>query len=216
MAEVIISCLSQKGGVGKSTLARLIARTYAASGWSVKICDFNIRQKTSVDWVAIRMNEGVEPVIHAEPYNSPSAMRREPYDLVVADGKPDSDQSSLEIARLSTLVVIPTGLTIDDLRPQILFANELINKGVPRERILFVLNKTTESELAVTEARNYIRSAMHFQIASQDLSLRTGYQMAQNTGRAVSESKFATINERADSIANEIIQHVNNLLEAAA
>jgi len=213
MAEVIIACLSQKGGVGKSTLARLIARTYAAAGWTVKICDFNTRQKTSVDWVASRMADNVEPAIAAEPYNSPTAMRREPFDLIVADGRPDSDQSSLEIARVATLNVLATGLTLDDLRPQLLFANELVAKGVPRDRIMFVLNKTTESEVAVTEARQYIHDATGYIVAKQDLTAKTGYQMAQNIGRAVSESKYPSLNERADILAAEIIERVNQLLQ---
>jgi chromosome partitioning protein len=213
MAEIIIACLSQKGGVGKSTLARLIARTYAAAGWSVKICDFNTRQKTSVDWVASRMAENVAPAIAAEPYNSPSAMRREPFDLIVADGRPDSDQSSLEIARHATLNVLATGLTLDDLRPQLLFANELVAKGVPREKIMFVLNKTTESEVAVAEARQYIHDATGYIVAKQDLTAKTGYQMAQNIGRAVSESKYPSLNERADILAAEIVERVNQLLQ---
>jgi chromosome partitioning protein len=51
---VLIGSLAQKGGVGKSTLARLIARTYANGDWRVKIADFNTKQRTSVDWVAER------------------------------------------------------------------------------------------------------------------------------------------------------------------
>lgn len=42
MTALIIGCISQKGGVGKSTLARLIAREYANSGWNVKIADLDI------------------------------------------------------------------------------------------------------------------------------------------------------------------------------
>ena len=34
---MIISLISQKGGVGKSALSRLIAVEYANSGWQVKI-----------------------------------------------------------------------------------------------------------------------------------------------------------------------------------
>ncbi|WP_193371722.1 hypothetical protein [Polymorphum gilvum] len=36
---LFIGTISQKGGVGKSTLARLIAREYALAGWNVKIAD---------------------------------------------------------------------------------------------------------------------------------------------------------------------------------
>ncbi|SCW95555.1 ParA family protein [Ancylobacter rudongensis] len=213
MADLIIGCLSQKGGVGKSTIARLMARTYAAAGWSVKICDFNTRQKTSVDWCAMRAAQGVEPIIVAEPYNSPSSMKREPFDCVVADGRPDSDQSSLEIARAATLVVVPTGLTLDDLKPQLLFANELVAKGIARERIMFVLNKTTDSDLAVSEARQYILQGSLYLVAEQDLSAKTGYAMAQNTGRAPSESKYPSLNDKADTLAAEIVDRVNRLTE---
>jgi len=207
---MIISCVSQKGGVGKSTLARLIAQTYANGGWDVKIADFNTRQGTSMDWVQVREREGVMPKIAAELYNQPSALKREQFDLVVVDGKPDSDQTSLDVALLSTLVVIPTGLTIDDLKPQFRFALELIQKGVKHDHILFVLNKTGDSDLALDEARAYLgQSGLH--IAENDLTHKIGYQYAQNTGRAVNESKFSTLNDKADALASNIVDRVNTL-----
>lgn len=215
MSEIVIACLSQKGGVGKSTLARLIARTYASAGWSVKIADFNTKQLTSVDWVGLRMQTGLEPIIHAEPYVSVKNFKREPYDLIVADGKPDSDDSSLAIARIASLIVVPTGLSTDDLKPQILFANELVQKGVSRDRIMIVLNKVTESEAAVHEARQILRSA-GYQIAEHDLVAKTGYQKAQDVGRSVAETNFTTLNDRADALASEIVTRLNELSEKAA
>ena len=215
MSELVISCLSQKGGVGKSTLARLVARTYASAGWSVKICDFNTKQLTSVDWVGARMAQGIEPAIAAEPYNSVKSFKRETADLLVIDGKPDSDNSSLEIARASDLIIVPTGLAIDDLKPQMMFARELTSKGVPANRLLIVLNKVTESQIAVTEARAYLRTA-GFQIAEADLAAKTGYQMAQNAGRAIAETNFTSLNERADELAAEIVAKVNELQNRSA
>jgi chromosome partitioning protein len=210
---LIIACLSQKGGVGKSTLARLIARTYAVSGWSVKICDFNTTQLTSAKWAKLRSDSGIEPRIIAEPYNTPTRLKREPFDLVIADGRPDSDQSSLDIARLANLIILPTGLSLDDLEPQLAFAHELASKGVSAERILFVLNKTTDSTIAVTEARNYLKS---YRVAHQDLAARTSYQRAQNHGRALSEVgvSVGSLEERADLLAAEIVNRVSELGEA--
>lgn len=218
MADLIISCLSQKGGVGKSTLARLIARTYAVAGWSVKICDFNTTQLTSVKWARIRQAAELEPRIDAEPYTSPSALKRERYNLVVADGRPDSDQSSMEIARFSDLIVVPTGLPLDDLEPQLMFANELVTKGIDRQKILFVLNKTTESRAAVIEARRYLQSATGFLVADQDISAKTSYQRAQNYGYALSEvgEKIGSLEERADLLAAEVVSRATELQEQAA
>lgn len=212
--SLIIACLSQKGGVGKSTLARLVAWTYASAGWRVKICDFNTRQLTSVDWVAQRLADGIAPEIAAEPYNSVKGFRREQFDLLVVDGKPDSDNTSLDIARVADLCIVPTGLALDDLKPQVMFANELFAKGVPRDRILLVLNKVTESTVAVTEARQYLRTA-GYSIADTDLSAKTGYQMAQNIGRSIAETAFSSLNERADTLATEIVGIVNKLPRAA-
>lgn len=213
MADLVIACLSQKGGVGKSTLARLIARTYAVAGWSVKICDFNTTQLTSAKWAGLRRAAGIEPEIPAEPYNTPSRLRRESANLVVADGRPDSDQSSLDIARISDLVIVPTGLSLDDLEPQLAFAHELVEKGVPKERIFFVLNKTTDSPTAVQEARHYLRA---YRVAEQDLGARTSYQRAQNHGRALSEVglKVGALEEKADLLAAEIVHRVAELEQA--
>lgn len=214
MPDLIISCLSQKGGVGKSTIARLIARTYAVSGWSVKICDFNTTQLSSVKWARLRRQQGYEPVIPAEPWISPSALKRQPENLIVADGRPDSDQSSLDIARISDLIVLPTGLPLDDLEPQLLFANELAEKGIERSRMLFVLNKTTDSDLASQEAREFLSG---YRVAEQELAARTSYQRAQNHGKALSEvgAYVGALEERADTLAAEIVAFAVKLQEAS-
>jgi len=41
---MILSLISQKGGVGKSALARLLAVEFAKAGWSVKIADLDAAQ----------------------------------------------------------------------------------------------------------------------------------------------------------------------------
>lgn len=214
MPELIISCLSQKGGVGKSTLARLVARTYAVAGWDVKICDFNTTQLTSAKWGATRLAGELLPQIATEAYHQPTRLKRETADLVVADGRPDSDQTSLDIARLSNLVIIPTGLSLDDLEPQLLFAHELVSKGVDRGRILFVLNKTVDSPAAVSEARAYLDA---YAVANRDIAQKISYQRAQNEGRALSEvgGHIGHLEEHADTLAAEIVERVSNLEEMA-
>lgn len=212
---IIIACLSQKGGVGKSTLARLIARTYASAGWSVKICDFNTRQLTSVDWVALRKQKDYQPEILAQPYQHVRDFRNETVDLIVADGRPDSDTTSLEIARMADLCVIPTGLAKDDLKPQVMFCNELHAKGVPMEKLLLVLNKITHNQNAVRDARAYLRT-VKYTVADNDLAAMHSYQIAQDDGLSVAETGFASLNEKADALASEIVDRVNHLQGIAA
>lgn len=211
MAELIIACLSQKGGVGKSTLSRLVARTYAVAGWTVKIADFNGTQQTSLKWATMRRQNGIEPTIAAEEYNQPTALKRENFDLVVADGRPDSVKSSLDIARVSDLVIIPTGLALDDLEPQLAFAKELVEKGVEQKRIMFVLSKITDSKVAINEAREFLSE---FQVADQNIELKHSYQKSQNHGYALSEVQglnTSRLEEVADLLAAEIVETVNRL-----
>lgn len=215
MSELIISCLSQKGGVGKSTLARMVAGAYAHAGWTVKICDFNTKQKTSVDWVAARLEQGVEPEIAAEPFNSTKSFRRETADLLVIDGKPDSDVTSLDAALVSNLVVLPTDVNLDDLRPQVLFANELVSKGVDQDKIIFVINKSSGSTRAPLEARSYLRKA-GYKVAENELRRLAPYGEAQNYGRTIMETANEELNERAGQLALELVGVIKSLVKESA
>ncbi len=213
---IAIACLSQKGGVGKSTLARLIARTYAAGGWQVKIADFNVKQKTSVDWAALRMSQKVEPEIPAEAYTDVSrATKQAGLDLVVFDGKPDADTQTIRIAQESDLVIIPTGISADDLVPQVRFAQELKMRGIVAGKIFFILNKVTDSNAAIADAKAFITSA-GFEVAKNTLPVKTAFVNAQNSGRSLSECEYPSLNDRAEALASEIVGHVNALTGVTA
>lgn len=214
-ATLVISCLSQKGGVGKSTLSRLIATNYATHNYRVKIADLNLKQKTSVDWSAARLDNGIEPEVPAEAFSRVKPALAQDYDLIVFDGKPDSEEGTLDAAKASQAVILPTGPSVDDLKPQIQLGHEMVVRGVERKRILFVINKATESVANTEFARDEIRKA-GFQVADNELRLMTGYQQAQNYGRALSETRYAQLNEKADLLFEEIVAFVQNLLGVKA
>jgi chromosome partitioning protein len=66
----IIAFVSQKGGVGKSTLSRGLAREAAHNGLKVKIADLDTQQGTSVDWHRIRLDAGIQPDVAAEAFGT--------------------------------------------------------------------------------------------------------------------------------------------------
>lgn len=173
----IIGCLSQKGGVGKSTITSCwrapMPRQPGPPVSATSTCGSSVPSPgTSYAAGRHRAKDRRAP-LHL-PYSHAPRSRR----CCHRRRRPDSDQSSLEIARLATLIVLPTGLALDNLHPTLLFANELVQAGIQKERLLFVLNKVTDSELAVAEARAYLAGATGYTIADQDLAARTGYQMA--------------------------------------
>lgn len=208
----LIGSISQKGGVGKSTFARLIAREYAAAGWDTKIADLDIAQATSTKWKQRREQNAIQPEISVEPFRTvDQAMKHaSAYDLVVFDGLPHSSKATLEIAQKSDLVILPTGLSLDDLTPSILLAHELVAAKIPSRKIVFALCRVGDRENEINEARDYISKA-GYSILKGSIPEKPAYRRASDMGKALSEVSFPTLKERAEEVAQGIIDTLQSI-----
>lgn len=205
----IIGVISQKGGVGKSTIARLVAREFAAQGWSVKIADLDVSQGTCVEWCRLRQQHGVEPSIRVESFGllGQALADADRFDLIVIDGAPHATAATLDIARKSDLVIIPTGLALDDLRPGVVLAHELVGKGVDADKLAFVLSRVGESSAAIDDARTFLGRAGYL-VAGAVLPDRVGYQRAMDAGYAASETIHRSLNKKAVAVAQDIVDRL--------
>jgi chromosome partitioning protein len=204
----VIAFVSQKGGVGKSTLARALAREGAASGLRVKLADLDTQQGTAVDWHRVRLAARIEPLISIEAYaTAGQALAAAPhYDLLILDGPARTSAATLEIARSSSVVVQPTGAAADDLRPAVREFHALAKAGLPTAKLVFVLNHIgTDAE--EDDARQYIAQA-GYAVLPGSLPERAGYRMAQNAGYAVTETRFGALNQRADALIQALIDRI--------
>ncbi len=206
---LLIGIISQKGGVGKSTISRLIAREYAQSGWDVKIADLDISQGTSVDWKKRRSENEITPTIAVEPFRTVSQALKHAnvHDLMVLDGAPHSMQGTLEIAKVSDIVVLPTGLSLDDLKPTVLLAHELTASEIPDSRLTFALCRVGDRQNEIEEARQYITKA-GYTVLQGSLPEKTTYRRASDQGKAVSEVSVLSLRKRAEEVAQSIINKV--------
>jgi chromosome partitioning protein len=211
-----IGIVSQKGGVGKSTLCRLIACEYAKAGWSVKIADLDVAQGTCYDWQSRRMRNQITPEVPVERFSSISQALKfsHVYDLLVFDGKPYATSQTLEIAKTANLLILPTGLALDDLRPTVLLAGELENKGVDNTKLAFVFCRVGESESELHEATQYIQDA-GYSILAGAMPEKTSYRRASDLGRSPTETRFPSLNKKADILAQSIIDKVTTLTQHA-
>jgi chromosome partitioning protein len=202
---MIVGIVSQKGGVGKSTLARLIAREFAAQDWQVKIADMDVSQATSFHWRSRRLQSGLEPDISVEQYGRVDQALKiaEQFDLLVLDGAPHATQATLQIAQASHVVVIPTGLAIDDLQPGVQLAHELVTH-IPRQRLVFALCRVGTSGTEIEEARTYLQEA-GYSVLEGELPEKAAYRRASDEGRTATETRFTSLNRRAEALAQSVV-----------
>lgn len=207
-----IGVVSQKGGVGKSTLCRMIACEYAKAGWNVKIADMDASQGTSFNWHSRRIGQGIEPQVSVEMFRRVSDVLKiaDNHDLIIFDGAPHSTQATLQIAQESALVILPTGTALDDLEPTIRLAHELHQSGISREKIAISLCRVGNSDAENQEAADYIKSSGFFLLPGS-LPEKTVYRRASDTGRAATETTHSSTNDRAAAVMKAIIARISQL-----
>ena len=205
----IIGFVSQKGGVGKSTLARGIGREAAAGGLSVKIADLDVQQGTSVNWYRRRLEAGIEPIFSVESFKTAAQALKlaRQFDSLIIDGPARASAATLEIARAATLIVQPTGSSVDDLEPAVLTFHELVRDGISRNILVFALSRVgTDAE--EIEARAYIKQA-GYAVLDGSIQERPAYRQASNVGLSITETRYPQLNKRADALIQAMVDRTD-------
>ena len=210
----IIGMVSQKGGVGKSTLARMMAREFVSGGLSTKIADLDTQQQTCTYWAGRRAENGVTPELQVQSFATVKTALAEAarFDALILDGKPNASDQTVEIAQAADLVVIPTGQTVDDLHPGVVLAHSLRKKGIAAEKIAFAMFKTTGSERENAAARQYLTEAGYL-VLDGEVAVSTAYGSASDAGKAITETSFRSLNDRAAKLAQSLIDKMAELQE---
>jgi len=209
----VIGFLSQKGGVGKSTLARLLAREIAEAGESVKIADLDIQQGTSFEWMQRRARNGVEPEIRVEVFDKVGKALKEAggFWAYIFDGAPHASKDTEAIAKAADLIILPVGVSYDDLNPSIRLAHELVRSHkIPSSRIAFALVKVTDNEAEVERARQYVTDA-GYQTVAGSIPHKTAFSQALDQGRTLNEVPFPSLRARVEEVAQSMIDILGEL-----
>ena len=214
---MLIGVVSQKGGVGKSTLARLIACQYAIAGWSVKIADMDTAQGTTYDWQSRRLENDVQPAIAVEQFSSIDRALRlaDGYDLMIFDSKGHATKDTLQIATICNLVILPTGTSLDDLKPTIRLAHELKQKGITVSKIAIALCRVGDSTSEIQEAADYITETGYYLLLGE-IPEKTSYRRASDAGRSVAETPFPSLNAKAVTLMQSIVDRTATLEKQGA
>jgi chromosome partitioning protein len=201
----IIACLSQKGGGGKSTLARCLAVELTRQKNKVLLVDLDIQQKTSWEWAERRKRKEIKPLINCQycPFFDEKLLKKN-YDYLIIDGPAKISKESLLIAKQSGLIIQPVRPSLDDLNPAIREFNGLFKSGIPKNKLTFLINAVGSPKME-KNTREYLNQANYY-IFPTSLEEKVSYQEAQNYGLSVGEVKYKRLKEQVQSLVKEILK----------
>ena len=150
---MIISSISYKGGVGKSTIAQNLAVSLAHKGQKVCIVDADMANVT-VKWSGVRLENELEPNIQVVGMTDEKALvgtvrqLYNDYDVIIIDSPPSYHPISAKIMLSSHLILMPikpTGKselwTARDLLERYSNINDVANRIIPA---FFIVNDYEE------------------------------------------------------------------------
>ena len=210
---VIVGFVSQKGGVGKSTLARALGAVVALAGLKTKIADLDPYQQTVLEWERRRDKSSAETPIAVEAFDTVAdAIASIGSDeLLIIDAPAGASRATLEIAQAATLVVQPSGGSLDDLRPAVLLFHELVQAGIPKERLVAALCRIL-SQAEEDMARAYLLKA-GYEVLPGCVPERSVYRQAHDRGRAITEARGTAITAQTDKLMLALLQRVRAALK---
>lgn len=202
-----LAIVSQKGGVGKTTIAVHIAVAAAKAGHSVAIIDLD-PQATAAQWSDWRNASGRDPggegaaenpVVVAAPHARLAATIKEAekmgVDLVILDSPPAADSAAVAAAKIADLVLIPTRASAFDLHA-IKTTAELVR--VAQKPASVLLNAVPARANALIEEVATVIHSLSLSIAPVCLVDRAALRHAVINGQTAAE--FEPAGKAADEV----------------
>jgi chromosome partitioning protein len=206
--SICVAFVGQKGGVGKSTLARALATSATTAGIAVKTVDLDPQQATITIWAQARDRYQVSPSIKVEAFlSAQEALAAAGGEgLLIIDTPGCITNEIAEIAGLANLLVQPSSPTVDDLYPAVLAFQALERIGISRDKLAFALCRTLADEEA-SDARAYLQG-LGYGVLTGDVPEHLEYRKAMNQGRAITEANQPILSARAEAMMADLMARV--------
>lgn len=181
----IIALISQKGGVGKTTLAIHLATAYAALNKRTLLVDLD-PQTSAAEWKDARQAE--HPYVMAVPSSrlgkTLETARENGADVVILDTAPHSEGTALEAARAADLILVPCQPSIMDLRAMRKTADIL---NYLKKPTFAVLNEVAPQGTVADEAAKAIMAQFGMLVCPVRLGQRVAFNRCLLGGQTAQE-----------------------------
>lgn len=198
----IIAFISQKGGVGKSTLAQALAIEAQKKKFRPLLADCDNQQATSQEWSQIKQKVPCQVFTSIKDIWS----QAKNYDLLIIDGPARASQATYEIAQKADLVIQPVGASRADLRPAVKEFHALKEAGIPIKKLLFVVNRVA-SEAEAKAVYNHLKPAK-YQIAEPPLYEKASYRTEQNRGGSITTVRYKSLSQNAKKLVQNLLTYL--------
>jgi chromosome partitioning protein len=203
----VVPFMNNKGGVGKSVLARAYAVEAAKAGASVVIADLDDVQRTSKRWADHRKANGLQPEIRVEVVTPRLAYdMADRAEVLVIDAPGWTDRETLKMAGWSTFCVIPSRANrMDDLSETVRLLHTLKAQGIEDWRFGVALNalRSSTAEQDDGDARAYL-AEVGFKALPGFVRDMKEYEIALLEGKAITEIGGNELNNEAFVLVNGI------------
>jgi chromosome partitioning protein len=180
-----IALISQKGGVGKTTLAIHLATAFAAQDRQTLLVDLD-PQTSAAEWKDARPAE--QPYVMAVPSSrlgkTLETARENGADVVILDTAPHSEGTALEAARSADLILVPCQPSIMDLRAMRKTA-DLLNYS--KKPTYAVLNEVAPQGTVADEAAKAITAQFGMAVCPVRLGQRVAFNRCLLAGQTAQE-----------------------------
>jgi len=180
-----IALVSQKGGVGKTTLAIHLATAFAAGGYNTLLLDLD-PQTSATEWKDARAAE--KPPVMAIPASRLAKVLEEATKIgtqvLILDTAPHSEGTALTAARSADLILVPCQPSIMDLRALRKTAELLEHVNKPTYA---VLNGVAPQGSVANEAANAITEQFKLPVAPVRFGERVAYNRCLIAGQTAQE-----------------------------
>ena len=215
---MIISSISYKGGVGKSTFAQNLAIALALDNYKVCVIDADEAAATT-RWFAIRQEAQAEPFVNVVQMTEPKAIipsvkaLYNDYDAIIIDGPPSLFPIVSKIMLLSHIIIIPIvpkgGSDYWVTEDFLVRYNEVQEEKEEKTPAYFLLNMYKESfnlHKAVVAGLTTLGEQYGVRFLDTKLHERVAYGESNVKGISVMEYTDTKAQQEIKSLTKEIIE----------
>lgn len=215
---MVISFISYKGGVGKTTLSENVAVCFAHAGRSVCVVDADDSANT-VSWGKKR-NDGLPKIdVFRENNKEDIALKikelNQQYDLVIIDSPPSQVPISDMIVLMSNLVIVPLlpkgeqeTNTINQFVRKIKSLEAAKEKKIP---VYFVINEYDPRTSLHKNFAETMQKSFNKRLLSSKLHNRVAYAEVTHEGKGVYEYSDTKAKKEIAALVNELVSIIKSL-----